>query len=94
MYPWSVNVQGLLIHTQDGDTIIYAGNIRAAFRLFGLLKKKIILPSVSLVKARVNFTRYSAAEDLNISEAFLKKKNPNQKTRIIKRVHGRSLSSS
>jgi hypothetical protein len=68
--PWSAYVQGVLIHSSKGDTIVYAGQVKAGFKSFGLLRKKIILHSVDLTDALVNFSRNSRAEQLNIAEAF------------------------
>jgi hypothetical protein len=70
VFPWSVYVQGVLIHSSSGDTIVYAGKVRSGFKSLGLLRKRIILPSVDLENTSVNFTRNSPEEQLNIAEAF------------------------
>jgi hypothetical protein len=76
VFPWSVYVQGALIHTSGGDTIVYAGNIRAGLKALALFKKKIVLPSVCLEKVMIILSRNSAEEQLNIAEAFSKGKAP------------------
>jgi translocation and assembly module TamB len=68
--PWSVYIQGVLIHSSTGDTIVYAGMVRSGFKPFALVKKRVLLNSVYLEQVRINFLRNSLKEQLNIAEAF------------------------
>ena len=68
--PWSVYVQGVLIHGPEGDTIVYAEKVRSGLKPLALTKKKLILKSVYLEKASVNFLRNRGDDQLNIAAAF------------------------
>jgi hypothetical protein len=68
--PWSVHVQGVLIHEPDGDTIIYAGMVRTGLKPLALMKKKLILKGVSLENTSVLLMRNRNEEQLNIAAAF------------------------
>ena len=68
--PWSVYVQGVLIHGPEGDTIVYAEKVRSGLKPLALTKKKLILKSVYLEKASVNFLRNRGEDQLNIAAAF------------------------
>jgi hypothetical protein len=70
--PWSVYAEGVMINSRAGDTIVYAGKLRAAIKPFALADKRVILTDISLNSAIVNFTRNSEKEQLNIAAAFSK----------------------
>ncbi len=68
--PWSVHVQGVLIHGTKGDTIVYAEKVRSGLKPLALAKKKLILKSLYLEKASINFLRNIGEDQLNIAAAF------------------------
>jgi translocation and assembly module TamB len=70
VFPWAIYVQGILIHGSQGDTIVYAGKVRSGFEPLALIKKRLILKSVYLEKATINFLRNPGEEQLNIATAF------------------------
>jgi translocation and assembly module TamB len=70
VFPWSVYAEDILINGQQGDTIVFAERVSADLSPLALIRKKVILHSVSLADARIQFLRYSGEEQLNIAEAF------------------------
>lgn len=68
--PGSVRIQGIVISGQEGDTLIYAGELQADIRLMALIRKRLVLPEVNLDGAVVTLERDSNAKKLNIAEAF------------------------
>ena len=68
--PGSLHVNYVLLTGSENDTIIFARNLKSSFKTFALLRKKIILPSVELEWASINFLRSDSTKGLNIAEAF------------------------
>lgn len=68
--PRSVYAEGVIITGPAGDTIIYAGKIKASIRTLGLFNQKLILPSVNLENSVVNISTNSRNGQMNIAEAF------------------------
>jgi len=68
--PGSVNIQGIVISDQEGDTIIFVGELQADIRLVSLLRSHVMLKEVLLDGALVELTRRNSAEKLNIAAAF------------------------
>src|SRR5690606_1610487 len=56
-FPLGVSISGLLVHQQNGDTLLYAGGIRTRASLTALLGKKIMLSSVDLENVRAIITQ-------------------------------------
>ncbi|MBK7711469.1 MAG: hypothetical protein IPJ37_11300 [Bacteroidales bacterium] len=70
IFPGSVSVEEVIISGRGGDTIVFAGSVQAGFKTLSLLKKRLILTSVELEKARIRFIRNNEREQLNIVDAF------------------------
>ena len=68
--PGSVNIQGIVISGQEGDTIISVGELEADIRLISLLRSNVMLKEVVLDGALVELARKNSAEKLNIAAAF------------------------
>ncbi|MGV9012123.1 MAG: translocation/assembly module TamB domain-containing protein [Flavobacteriales bacterium] len=56
-FPIGVGLQGVLIHQQNGDTLLYAGSIKTRASLTALLNKRISLGSVNLSDVRANIAQ-------------------------------------
>lgn len=52
-FPIGVSLDGLLVHQQNGDTLLYAGSLKTRASFTSLLHKEIFLSSVELSDVRV-----------------------------------------
>ena len=68
--PTSIRVQGVVMHSQNADTIVFADEVSAAFSPMAFFKRKVILHSVILSGSKVKLARNNEAGKLNIAEAF------------------------
>ena len=51
-FPIGVSLEGLYVEGQDGDTLLYAGEVKARLGLTALTRKKIVLGGVELTDVR------------------------------------------
>lgn len=56
-FPIGISLDGVLIHQQNGDTLLYAGSLKTRASLTALLHKSISLSSVNLADVRANVTQ-------------------------------------
>src|SRR5690606_19337919 len=56
-FPLGVSLSGLLLHQQNGDTLLYAGRLKTRASLTALLGKQIVLSSVDLADVRAIITQ-------------------------------------
>ncbi|MFZ1666747.1 MAG: hypothetical protein WAU08_15175, partial [Flavobacteriales bacterium] len=56
-FPVGIGLEGVLIHQQNGDTLLYAGSLKTRASLTALLNKQIALSSVDLADVRANITQ-------------------------------------
>lgn len=56
-FPLGASLSGLLLHQQNGDTLLYAGRLKARASLTALLGKQIVLSSVGLADVRAIITQ-------------------------------------
>jgi len=73
--PNSVAINGVYLHGNAGDTIIYAEKVRAAIEPLALLQRKVIIPSAFLGNSSATFLRQNADVRINIAEAFSNTRN-------------------
>jgi len=73
-----VRVEGFSITDPHGDTIIYAGKVRANYHLLALTRSQVKLDNARLSQISVKLLRNEENETLSIAEAFKKgkKKKP------------------
>jgi len=69
--PRSVNIQGVVITDLHGDTIIYAAKVLADFRLFPLLRSKVVVRDVEVNQAIADIIRNNKTQEYDIASAFL-----------------------
>jgi hypothetical protein len=70
LLPHKLRVEGVCIKGVDGDTLIYAGELKARIGLPGLLRAKVELKKVEIDHAMVDLSRMEGEENLDIAEAF------------------------
>ena len=70
IWPNSVAVNGVNLHGNEGDTIIYAKKLGATVSLLALLQRKVIIPSAFLSNSSITFLRQNTDQRINIAEAF------------------------
>ncbi len=68
----TVKAEDVILRSAEGDTIVFAGGLKAQFKPLALLKHKVTLPSVYISNAIINFSRNNESEPLNIADAFSK----------------------
>jgi len=68
--PNSLVIRGILITDFQGDTIIYAGELRTDCRLPALMRQKVILRDLELTHLCVNIIMNDSTRNYNIAEAF------------------------
>ena len=68
--PKSVTIHGVSLTGIDGDTIMYAEEVRASIIPVAALSKKIILSSIYLGNCNINIVRNTKSQQINIAEAF------------------------
>ncbi|MEO7080733.1 MAG: translocation/assembly module TamB domain-containing protein [Flavobacteriales bacterium] len=56
-FPIGISLDGVLIHQQNGDTLLYAGSLKTRASLTALLNKTISLSSVDLADVRATVTQ-------------------------------------
>ncbi len=56
-FPIGVSLGGLLVHQENGDTLLYAGSLKTRASLNALLHKRISLSSVDLADVRATVTQ-------------------------------------
>jgi hypothetical protein len=56
-FPIGIGLEGVLIHQQNGDTLLYAGSLKTRASLTALLNRQIALSSVDLADVRANITQ-------------------------------------
>lgn len=56
-FPIGIGLKGVLLHQQNGDTLLYAGSLRTRASLTALLHKNISLSSVDLADVRATVTQ-------------------------------------
>ena len=68
--PNTVAINGVNLHGNAGDTIIYAEKLGATIAPLALLQRKVIIPSAFLSNSRITFFRQNTDLPINIAEAF------------------------
>lgn len=68
--PNSVVVQGVLIESNEGDTIVFAHGVQADVSLLALIRKQVIFQRLDLRQASVNLIMNELSRKFNIEEAF------------------------
>lgn len=68
--PSRIHIQGAGIIGPEGDTLIYAGDLRAGYGLTGFLRRKVILKKVNISDVRVRLSRDQGSPDYDIAELF------------------------
>lgn len=56
-FPIGISLDGVLLHQQNGDTLLYAGSLKTRASLTALLNKQILLSSVDLGDVRAVITQ-------------------------------------
>jgi len=70
----TVKVEGFSIAEPGGDTIIYAGKVKAEYHLLGLIRQKVKLDQVVLEQISVSLKTNPESGKLHIAEVFKKDK--------------------
>ena len=66
----TVNLQGVIISDLQGDTIIYAGKVKADYRLLALLQKKVVLKEADLRQVSMDLLMNEETRKYTIAETF------------------------
>ncbi len=56
-FPIGLSLEGILVHQQNGDTLLFAGSMKARASLTALMHKQILLSSVDLADVRATVTQ-------------------------------------
>ena len=83
--PNRVDVQGVSIAGNSGDTLIYVGELEARIALLQLLKSRVSIGDLKLDDANVLLSREIGETDLDIAEAFAPKEGGKSKHRKKKK---------
>ena len=65
-YPLGLSLEGLYLQSQNGDTLLFAGSLKARVAMSALMSQRIVISSVELSNARV-IVRQAADSTFNFS---------------------------
>ena len=67
-YPLGLSLEGLYIQSQNGDTLLFAGSLKARLAMSALMDQRIVVSSLALSDSRINVRQ---AEDSSFNFSYI-----------------------